>query len=422
MRCDVVQTWLSRSGTCPLSFSITYPTSYSNISNPKDDELPNEMFKILLSFVDRWSDVDISMPEEICNKLQGDMKPASFSFLKSLKLNLHRTSRGNSIQYPPIPILAAPGLCSITINAVQTTYGMTGQLVQPIWNQLTHITFASATIDKYFVFLLMQCPNLVFGNFMVVSSPWPDEALVDQEDILLPCLESLSVNDSGAQMTIIFNAIKAPALTKFSYQWTPSSAYDDPTIPFSAPMIPLLSNSTLITDILLDGQLSSKDIQECLRCGERVTHMVLGTPPHTDSSGHILYPPIFDQDVVRPDNFDLKLLSIGSSAVTPLPKLESLEAYSLESLTDEDLLDLITSRINAFKRGEIVALKCVKIYFQRSRQKDITEEVSQLAKEAGIEVKLDLKYAPEGSRFFDHLSPSFGLTSNDCMWSSESIS
>jgi hypothetical protein len=99
MRCDVVQTWLSRSGTCPLSFSITYPTSYSNIQNPKNDELPNEMFKILLSFVDRWSDVDISMPEEIFNKLQGDMNPTSFSCLKSLKLNLHRTSYGNNISH-----------------------------------------------------------------------------------------------------------------------------------------------------------------------------------------------------------------------------------------------------------------------------------------------------------------------------------
>jgi hypothetical protein len=298
---------------------------------------------------------------------------------------------------------------------------MTGQLVQPVWNQLTHITFASDIIDKYLVFLLRQCPSLVFGNFMVISSPWPDEALMDLEDIILPCLESLAVNDSGAHMTIIFNAIKAPALTKLSYQWTTSSPYNEPTIPLPAPMIPLLSNSTLITDILLDGELSSTDIQECLRYGERVTHMVLGKSPRTDPSGHILYPPPFDQNVVRPDNFDLMLLSIGSSAVAPFPNLEYLEAYNLASLADEDLLEVITSRIDAFKRGEIAALKFVKIYFQRRRQKDITEEVFRLAKEAGIEVKLDLIYSPDGSRFFDPFSPSFGLTSDDRMWSSQII-
>jgi len=133
------------------------------------------------------------------------------------------------------------------------------------------------------------------------------------------------------------------------------------------------------------------------------------------------YPPLVDQDLVLPDVFDLKLLSIGSSPVTPLPRLESLEAYNLESLTDEDLLDVIMSRINAFKRGEIAALKSVKAYFQRPLQKDITEDVSRLAKEAGVEVKLYLAYAPPSSRFFDRLSPSFGLTFNDSIWSSESI-
>ena len=107
--------------------------------------------------------------------------------------------------------------------------------------------------------------------------------------------------------------------------------------------------------------------------------------------------------------------------MTLLPRLESLEAYHLSSLTDEDLLDVITSRINASQRGEAVALKSVKIYFQRQRQKDISEEVSRLAKEAGIEVKLDLDYPTEGSRFFDPLSPSFGFTSDNDTWSSEMI-
>jgi hypothetical protein len=90
-------------------------------------------------------------------------------------------------------------------------------------------------------------------------------------------------------------------------------------------------------------------------------------------------------------------------------------------LTDENLLDVITSRINASQRGETAALKSVKIYFQRPRQKDITEDVIRLAKEARIEVKLDLTYPLEGYRSFDRLSPSFGFASNDDMWSSEMI-
>jgi hypothetical protein len=119
---------------------------------------------------------------------------------------------------------------------------------------------------------------------------------------------------------------------------------------------------------------------------------------------------------------DLRILSTGSLDVNLLPRLECLEAHRLSSLTDEDLLDVITSRIDASKRGETAALKSVKISFQRQRQKDITEDVSRLAKEAGTEVKLDLTYLPEeGFQFVERLSPSFGLTSNDDMWSSEMI-
>ena len=415
LRCDVVREWLSRSGTCPLSFSITYPPSQQN---PKDDELPDKMFNILLSFAGRWRDVDISMPEEIYNKLQGDMRPNRFSSLNSLRLNLQQPFPTNNVKSPPIQLLAAPNLCSITISAFQTTLHITGSVVQPIWNQLTHITFTSWIADTCLLTLLRQCRNLVFGKFMVTSSHWPDESNVDQEDTALPCLESLTVNDSGSHeiMTIIFNSIKAPALTKLSYQWTSSSPYDDSTIPLPVPMISILSNSTLISHLTLDGKLSLQDTQECLR-GERVTHLVLGKPPQPDT----YYPPLIDPDVGCPDLFDLRLLSIGLSSVTLLPGLEFLEAYHLASLTDEDLLDVIICRINAFKRGEIAALKFVKIYFQRPMQKDITEDVSRLAKEAGVEVKLDLAYAPPGSRFFDRLSPSFGLTFNDSIWSSEII-
>ena len=152
---------------------------------------------------------------------------------------------------------------------------------------------------------------------------------------------------------------------------------------------------------MLDGELSSQDIQECLR-GEQVTRLVFGNPLRTDPSD-ITYPLILDQDLVRPDVFDLKLLSIGLSALTRLPRLESLEAYNLANLTNDDLLNMIMSRINAFKRGEVGALKSVKIYFQRPIQKDITEEVFRLGKEAGVEAKLDLTYAPAGSKILDRL-------------------
>jgi len=419
-RCDVVRRWLSRSGTCPLSISIIYPSSPPNTQMPKDEELSYEMLDVLLSFADRWSDIDISMPEDFHNTLQANIQPSMFPSLKSLKVNLIRGYNTNYVEPIRIELLAAPGLRSITIRASRMTVHA-DPVLRPRWNHLTHITFASSITDTYFLVLLKQCLSLVFGHFVVNSDVlWPNGpnmGQVDQEDIVLPHLESLAVNDSGREgfMPIIFKAILAPALTRLSYHlFSPRSHDDASTTPLpTAPVIPLLSNSTIIGNLLLSGELSSQDIKEILRRGEQVTHIVFGKPP--PSNGYLP-----DPYTARPNAFDLKPLLINSSAETPLPRLESLEAYLIASFTDEDVLNLIKNRVDAFKRGEATALKSVKIYFQRRKQQDITEEVSRLAKEVGIEVQLDLIYPPEGL-FFDRLSPSFGLSSNDCGWSSDIV-
>ena len=410
LRCDAVRRWLSRTGTCPLSLSVIYPGYFPGVHN-LNDELTHEMFDILLSYADRWSDVNLSMPEAIYNKLQSNINPTTFSILKSLKINLYPDIFAtNNTQPIPIRLLAVPGLRKIALDAILVTLKLPGSTIQPNWTQITHITIASSTDDRYLLILLRQCPNLVFGNFQVLTSDWSNESIVDQDEVLLPHLESLEIDDSGTyeNMAAIFKAIKAPALTRLSYQgFNEPSLEDNSTIPPPIPVLPLLENSTLISDLSLDGRLSSQDTHECLQRGARVTRMVFGKPPYVN--GLRVLP-----DTIPPDIVDLRILSTGSLDMNPLPRLESLEAYQLSSLTDEDLLDVITSRINASKQGETAALKSVKISFQRRRQKDITEDVSRIAEEAGIEVKLDLTYLPEeGFTFLKRLSPSFGLTSNN---------
>ncbi|KIM41316.1 hypothetical protein M413DRAFT_146373 [Hebeloma cylindrosporum] len=423
LRCDAVRSWLSRAGTCPLSLTVTYPSTYSGVQNLELDELIREMFDILLSFADRWRDVDLSMPEDIYNKLQGNITPTTFSSLVSVKTCLHRKSHGNGSATQPIPIriLDAPCLRRIHINMLQTPY----ILRQRFWNYITHITFASSIADRDLPILLRECPNLFFAKFIVNSSRWLNEPNVDQDAVLLPRLESLYIQDSGAleTMAILFKALNAPALTSLSYNWLsqriPGDGLDS-AIQLPVPVIPLLENSTLISYLSLDGGLSRQDMQQCLQHGAGVTHVVFGRAIRYPGSH--LFEPYFppyttDTDVVRRDIFDLKILFIGagSGSVTLLPRLESLEAYQLSSLTDEDLLDIITNRIDAYRRGEAAALKSVKIHFQRRRQRDITEDVSRHAKEAGIEVKLDLVYPVERFHLVDRLSPSCGFIPDD-MW------
>ena len=132
------------------------------------------------------------MPEDIYNKLQGDINPNTFSSLKSLKMTLYQNSHSDNTHSTPIRLLAAPGLRRIDISAMHTL-NMTENLVQPIWSQITHITLASPTTDIYLLVLLRQCPNLVFGKF-IVNSSWPPQTIVDQEAVL-PRLESLAIDE-----------------------------------------------------------------------------------------------------------------------------------------------------------------------------------------------------------------------------------
>ncbi|KIM41498.1 hypothetical protein M413DRAFT_445486 [Hebeloma cylindrosporum] len=417
-RCDAIRRWLSRSGACPLSLSIGHSGDYSSLGI----ELIQEMFDMLLSFADRWRDIDLSIPEDIYNDLLDGINPATFCSLKSLKIALSSQEFADWEAEPiPIRLLAAPSLRRVTISARQTSR-LTGNLAQPIWHRITHLTFTSSTTDKYLLVLLRQCPNLVFGEFMTSFSRWADQT-VDKEEAFLPRLETLAINDFGAReiMTIVFNAIKAPALTRLLYQWFNPPLNSNSSLFLPTPVIPLLENSALISDLSLSGELSSQHTRECLQRGERVTRVVFGGPPSTNVSGHqVSHSPFMDPDVViRPDTFDLRILSIGSGAVTLLPRLEYLEAYHLSRLTDEALLDIITSRINGFKRGETAALKSLKLSFKRKRQKDITEDVSRLAKEAGIEVKLDLTYLMEGCKFVEHTPQPLltsGFSPNNDMW------
>jgi hypothetical protein len=70
---------------------------------------------------------------------------------------------------------------------------------------------------------------------------------------------------------------------------------------------------------------------------------------------------------------------------------------------------VLTSRIDAARRGDISPLRCVRMQISRRRQRDIRKEVLGLAKSAGFEMKLELRYTRDGPPYRGRLSPSFFL-------------
>jgi len=72
LRCRAVKDWLDRSGSLPLSLSISYPFGYEPDAyiNAEDDEVVDPLFLTIRPFASRWKHLDLSMPFHIYQRLE----------------------------------------------------------------------------------------------------------------------------------------------------------------------------------------------------------------------------------------------------------------------------------------------------------------------------------------------------------------
>jgi hypothetical protein len=106
----------------------------------------------------------------------------------------------------------------------------------------------------------------------------------------------------------------------------------------------------------------------------------------------------------------------GSAPTVLLPLLEVFEAYDIPTVTDDILLQFITTRIDAARSNTCVAkLRKVLVQFSRTKQKDIVPEALAYARAAGIELELNLSYSVTEEAPPKLRPPSYGL-SEDLFW------
>ena len=98
-----------------------------------------------------------------------------------------------------------------------------------------------------------------------------------------------------------------------------------------------------------------------------------------------------EEDMLPADYLDFNVFAVNAGYEDILvPKLEVLEMYNVHQPTDETLLRVLISRVDAAKRGDVSPLRHVKLQISRRRQKDIREAVLEQVKSAGFEMKLEL--------------------------------
>ena len=409
LRCQAVKEWLDRSGSCPLSLSISYPLGNSPITTnygAEDDEVVNRLLQTIQPFAPRCRHLHLLMPLDMYQKLETNIPPNSLSMLRSFNGYIFFPAPGPERILIPLRIIELPTLEALSIACPQVTMNLFHH--RNSWDRLTDICFESPATDTDLFEMLKQCHNLITLD-VNMQIPWirSDGLEPHFEMVLLPHLESLKLHETGPA-SAAFCAVNAPHLKSLQYRCPIRYEDDSLDAPLLIPesFIWLISNATASLEVLsIDPRtFRLEHVLQCLRLAAHVKQLIIGDKP--------FFPNVRDSEGISPGHlFDLEALleaftvrtteyESSTTGSTPLqndillPNLESLEANDLYVIADESLHRILTSRIDAARLGLTSPLRRIKMVFRRQKREDILSEIVARARDAGIEMKLDLVYRP----------------------------
>ena len=423
LRSQVVKEWLDRSGTCPLSISLSYPTHYilsNSLEHDADDELTDSLIEILLAFASRWSDIHFWIPPPLYQKLESRLSNVVLPTLQNFTAQVHsRIAHAGTAN-----IIQAPNLQKLTLDSPMLT--LNNPTVLPsIANQLTHLCFHTPIYDHDFFNIIKFCHSLIDCQ-VKLQAPWSRPHLFpppllerNVEQVDLPNLEVLKLYDVGGH-SFIFRTIKTPSLKELHYKSTlRHGGYDDNYLGLlpAEPLFAILQNTGApFRKLTIEpNTLRREDIPIWLHMVDTVSHLVIKDSHAIQNEGYM------EEDIFIHDSedFDINLLRVVNNPTPtpetlhtkiPLPNLDTLEVYGTQKYTDEEILGVLRSRIDALRRGEVSPLRQVKFQFWRQQQIDFKAEVVQYAESTGIAMELELEYPPEALiPYIGRLSPSFLL-------------
>jgi len=150
LRCQMVKDWLTRSGTCPLSISLSHPIGFIETNGSVDDpqDVTEPLFQQILSFSPRWKHVELSMPVSVYKKLQSHISEDSLPLLNSLRSDIRWNDMFSEHPDPvPVRFLEAPTLQRLSLDSSQLSHNT--MILLPIWNRLTDLPYNGRLSPSY---------------------------------------------------------------------------------------------------------------------------------------------------------------------------------------------------------------------------------------------------------------------------------
>jgi hypothetical protein len=308
------ETFISRSGVCPLSISLVVG---NNITGAQTHEIINT----LASYSQRWQNFDLTIGRletvRSLNRIKG-----ALPLLVTLTLGMlggFPSSEQNAFE-------VAPSLRNVHIYAIMPPL----QINLP-WSQLTSLIWSGGTLRlQDYIDLLRSCPNLTFCSFQSIPV---SSSIIDGPQLTHLNLRSLRIPLS-TDIHGFFGCLTLPALRALRVD-------NDAISPWAAgPFISFLARSSCVLEVAI---LEMRPIETLIQCLETI-------------------PGLIELEIVTPLNFIafVKVMQRLSYDLPLAPRLcRNLRAISLPNDSSLDLPALfafLKSRRNPKSFNSQVAL------------------------------------------------------------------
>ncbi|KAF7326273.1 hypothetical protein MKEN_00480300 [Mycena kentingensis (nom. inval.)] len=392
-RLEVAETWLARSGSCPLSVTLRTDPADFDPDPGLDIEfkvwLVVAFLRLLLARAAQWQDIDLRLPQKVLPSLSG-LKATDTPRLRSFKLDLTTTtSYQNPNQDLGLDLLRSPHLSELHLLA----FIVDPDAMKISFHQLTSLSLGSTTWSSFqpnlaqVLEIMVRCPRLLSFAAVVNHERVPILPSTTFESLTL---ESLSLQYYQQDQTAFhaLRSISLPALRhlslfggKLGYD-DDASALPDATTRFFATSNKL---TTLACDIsfLQGGPLNI--VQSWL------LDVVRALPASLERLGILDYP---GQALGTDSTVDDGLLALLTPGPTcPCPRLTDLSIRTCETISDPALVAFIRAKADAG-----LPLRRLRIKFIRVGTLNVAAELEsgaltrQRASLPEREIHLDLEY------------------------------
>ena len=394
-RCTMVQEWLSRAGSLPLSITL------STQSGEPLEQVHRRLVDIVVQFLDRCQHLELMLVTtgeayDILLRVGAAQLPRLHelniyslrlrtSTLKLLEHGLLTTSSLRKLSIGHLPMQGPSDITPVPLN----------------WRHLKSLYIGNSMPLGWIHQLLRHCSRLVHCRLRIKKGG----SIKNYEPIPLPDLRKLYIYQDCHNVDLLYSILAAPGLrTLDCFEFILPGNETPPSI------LRLLPGIILLQKLVINPHVFKKqEIEECFTLVSSIKHLVLGKTIE-DVPWTMPYPDVDHLASLTTEHFS----EFGVDApCLLLPNLEILEAYG-SPLTDKQLLDFIIKRLDPSVHLTS-RLNSVIVAFGRVKQMDISRQVEYHARGVGVE-KFALELTYKETNLFQGLSPSLGLINDRFFW------